>query len=159
MKFELEEIRSLQKSLPELPGERRKKYRDVFGLPDQYIEVLVSDTAASLFFEEAVKIGKPFNISAKIIADLMVNKRMHNNFDQPAEMVKKIVQLLRRNYASPEETKEAVLEIIKEEQKAVSDYKNGNAKVLGYLIGMVQKKLKGSGDVGLITRLLQESLA
>ncbi len=157
LKFEKEEIELLKKDLPELPFQKRERYKEL-NLPEQYIEVLVSDVYMFSYFEEAVRLGNRFGISAKNIADLMVNKKLHNNFEQPAGMVRKIVQLMDRVYASSRDTKSAVLEVIKEEQKAVSDYKSGNVKVMGYLIGKVQKKLKGKGDINLVTRLLQENI-
>lgn len=45
-----------------------------------------------------------------------------------------------------------------EERKAVADFQAGNGRVLGYLIGMVQKKLKGRGEIKTIESLLKDNL-
>jgi len=58
-------------------------------------------------------------------------------------------------YAAQGETDVAIAEVLGENQKAVEDYKKGKGEVIGFLIGMVQKKLKGKGNVKeLQTRLL-----
>lgn len=48
--------------------------------------------------------------------------------------------------------------VLMEEPKAVSDYKNGKGAVVGFLIGMVQKKLKGKGKTDVVREKLLEKL-
>jgi len=50
---------------------------------------LISDKARADYFEESVKLGQPQNLSAKMIADLMINKKLDSEFPEPAGFIKK----------------------------------------------------------------------
>lgn len=52
----------------------------------------------------------------------------------------------------------AVQEVLAANLKAVADYKAGNVRILGFLVGQVQKKLGGKADAGVVNRLLAERL-
>jgi len=158
LKFETTQIEAVKKELPELPKEKFEKLTESLNIPDQYAEVLITDPALADYFEEAFRLGKEFNLSASFLADLIVNKKLNLNFPEPAGLVKKAVLLLKKNYAGDGETEAAVIEVLKEEKKAVADYQTGKGQVIGYLIGMVQKKLKGRGETKLVERLLRENI-
>jgi aspartyl-tRNA(Asn)/glutamyl-tRNA(Gln) amidotransferase subunit B len=53
----------------------------------------------------------------------------------------------------------AVEEVIASNAKAVADYKAGNLRILGFLVGQVQKKLGGKADTTVVNRILAERLA
>ncbi|MDR1664739.1 MAG: Asp-tRNA(Asn)/Glu-tRNA(Gln) amidotransferase subunit GatB [Clostridiales bacterium] len=52
----------------------------------------------------------------------------------------------------------AVREAIAENAKQAEDYKNGNEKILGFLVGKVMKKLEGKADPQMVNSLLRENL-
>jgi len=64
--------------------------------------------------------------------------------------------LTKVEYASTRRVDLAVKEVIRENAKAYEDYKNGKGQILGFLIGQVQKKLKGRGDIGKIRKIITE---
>lgn len=134
-------INNLQLAIPELPNKKRKRLETQYNLPVDYVEILIGDIEKGDYFEKAVKIVKDF--SPKVIADLIINKK----FD-----IVKIAKLAKVEYATNEETEKAVKEIIEENQKAYEDYKNGKGQIVGFLIGQVQKKLRGKGDIKIIKR-------
>lgn len=158
LKFDSAEINEIKKQIPELPNQKKNRFVREFSLPENYAEVLISDLQKANYFDEAVKLGKKYNLSALFLADLIVNKKMNEQFPEPAGLVKKAVELSKRDYASHEETLESVKEVLKEQVKAVSDFNAGKGSVIGFLIGMVQKKLKGKGDARLIDKLLRENI-
>lgn len=158
IKLEGDQISNLKAQIPELPEQKRENYKKL-GLSENYIMVLVDDKNRAEYFEEAVKLGERENISAKEIAGLMVNQNLDVEFkDDPAALIKKIYQLTQKSFASVEDTKKAVEKVVKDNTKAVEDYKNGKTNVLGFLIGHVQKELKGQGDTKIISELLVKSL-
>ncbi len=53
----------------------------------------------------------------------------------------------------------AVDDVIAANAKAVADYKAGNARILGFLVGQVVKKLAGKADSAVVNRILAERLA
>ena len=53
----------------------------------------------------------------------------------------------------------AVDEVVATNAKAVGDYKAGNARILGFLVGQVVKKLGGKADASVVNRILSERLA
>jgi aspartyl-tRNA(Asn)/glutamyl-tRNA(Gln) amidotransferase subunit B len=52
----------------------------------------------------------------------------------------------------------AVDEVIAANAKAVADYKAGNARILGFLVGQVVRKLGGKADAAIVNRILAERL-
>jgi aspartyl-tRNA(Asn)/glutamyl-tRNA(Gln) amidotransferase subunit B len=52
----------------------------------------------------------------------------------------------------------AIEKVISEQAKAVADFKAGQEKSFGFLVGMVMKELKGSGNPGVVNELLRKKL-
>ena len=147
------EIQSLKNSLPELPDDKRKKYQKL-GLQDNYIEFLVEEMSAGKYFERVVEYAQKLGVSVKQLAGVIVNQRMHEEITDPALLVKKLYELSKKEFAPTKEVEKAVGQVIAEQPKAVTDYQNGKTDVLGFLIGQVQKILKGTGDPKTIRELL-----
>ncbi len=149
-------IEKIKNEIPELPEDKRKKY-EAMGLSSNYIEVLVENRERAEYFEEAVK-EKVEGITAKDIAGLMVNQNLDKDYPEPALLVKKIYELLKKDYASDSDTKSAVESVIKNNPKAVKDFQDGNGNVIGFLMGQVQKELRGKGQPKLIETLIRTSM-
>jgi aspartyl-tRNA(Asn)/glutamyl-tRNA(Gln) amidotransferase subunit B len=158
MRFTDSEIESIKNTIPELPASKRQRFEKDWGLSTQYIEILLSDKERGEYFEKAVEVGKKHDVSPKTIADMLINKHLDEEFPEPEVLVKKIIELTKRSYAPAEEVKSAVKQVIREQEKPVNDYKNGNGNVIGFLIGQVQKILKGQGEPKLIQKLLLKEL-
>lgn len=152
------QVSSIRYQVPELPQQKAIRYKKEFGLPDNYISVLTEERQRAEYFEKAVKLAKEHNISAKLIADLMVNKELDKDFPEPAGLVKKIVSLSQQQYATITDIEKAAGEVIMENKKAVEQYLAGKGQILEYLIGIVQKKLEGQGDPKDIIAILKEQL-
>jgi aspartyl-tRNA(Asn)/glutamyl-tRNA(Gln) amidotransferase subunit B len=54
--------------------------------------------------------------------------------------------------------KEAVMEAIKENSKAIEDFLNGKEGALNYVVGQVMKKTKGRADPGTVLKMLKEKI-
>jgi len=139
-------LSALKNSLPEMPIEKRKKYEKM-GLPENYVEVLISDVDRCKYFESAVKMAKSKNIPVKLIAGVIVNQNLDQKYPEPSGLLKKLLELQNVNFVNIKEVDEAVKKVISENQKAVEDFKSGKEQVIGFLIGAVQKELKGKGMV------------
>lgn len=145
MRFSEEEISSLKSQIPEMPKEKRERFEKEYRISKDFIEILVSDLSRAKYFEESVKLDNRRNLP-KTIADLMINKKLDQDFPEPAGLVRKIEELTKVEYASNEDVENAVKSVLMENEKAVNDYKSGNGNVIGFLIGMTQKKLQGKGN-------------
>jgi len=156
--FTQEQIDKLKGGVPELPQKKAKRFAQEYGLPQNYIDILIQDSTRSIYFEEAAKFGKGSSVSAKTIADVMVNKGLDRKFPEPAGLVKKVADLSKKQFAPAAKVQAAIEEVMASEGKAVSDYQKGKTAVIGYLMGMVQKHLQGQADPSQIERLLLEAL-
>lgn len=150
------EINEYANEIPELPEQKREKFRNL-GLPENYIEILVDDKNRTEYFERAVA-ERLEGISPKDIAGLMINQNLDNDYPEPELLIKKVYELLKKDYASNSQTKAAIETIIKNNPKAITDFQKGNGNVIGFLIGQVQKELKGKGDTKLVQQLLKEAV-
>lgn len=151
-------IEDIGKNIPELAATKRGKYSEKYKLPENYIEVLVQNIDRAKYFENAVELGQEHNLSAKMIAGAMINQHLDQKYEEPAGLVRKLISLTKKVFASEEEMEKAVQSIILNEKKAVQDFRSGKENVLGFLIGAVQKELKGKGDVNFVRELLLKTL-
>jgi aspartyl-tRNA(Asn)/glutamyl-tRNA(Gln) amidotransferase subunit B len=154
MAFSQEEIGKISAGLPELPGVTKKRLMDKYSLSEIYAEILTQEAARADYFEQAVILGEKSGFSPKAIADLMVNRNFDKEFPEPAGMILKMAQVTRTEYLPGEITLDAVKEVIAGQEKAVADFKKGKTQVLGFLVGAVQKVLKGKADPKIIQELL-----
>jgi aspartyl-tRNA(Asn)/glutamyl-tRNA(Gln) amidotransferase subunit B len=162
MQFTDKQVEDIKNKLPELPLEKRARLTEKYLLPNDYVEILVANPEKANYFEEIVRLGSltqdKLQMSPKFIADLMINKKLDNKYPEPAGLVKKLYELANIEYAGQGDTDTAIAEVIGENQKAVNDYQNGNGNVIGFLIGMVQKKLNGKGNPQTVREKLLEDL-
>lgn len=154
LRFSHKEIKEIGKALPELPGETRKRLVSQYGLRADYSQILASDRKRAEYFDRAYDLGRSQNISPMLIADLLVNKNMDKDFPEPGGLIKKVLQISRKEYAKASEVENAAKKVVRENPKPVADYRKGKGEVLGFLIGMVQKELKGRGNPKVIKDLV-----
>lgn len=149
-------VQKLKKNLPELPEAKRLRFINEFMLPDNYAEVLTDTKERSLFYETAFKLAIQKKIEPKTLANFVINKGL--TADTPEKLVELLAGTLSTDYANEDAVAKAVSEVVLENPKAVQDFKNGKEQVLGFLIGMVQKKLKGQGNPSALSSVLKETL-
>jgi len=152
-----DEIGKWQKELPEMPEVKRKKLRES-GLSEEYVLVLVSERARAEYFEECLSLDGAQGVGAKTIAGVMVNQNLDSKYPEPAGLVRHLLGLIKKDYASEEELRRAVKKVLGANKKAVDDYKSGKRQVIGFLVGQVQKELKGQGEPKTIVQVLQREL-
>lgn len=136
------QIKNLKLKIPELPQAKRERFAKQYRLSENFINVLVETRERADYFEECARL----NDNYRTIADLMVNKNLDREFPEPAGLVKKLVELAKIEYASYEKVEKAVSFVLENNQKAIDDYQKGKGEVVGFLIGQVQKELKGKGN-------------
>jgi len=141
----LSQISNLKSQIPELAKVKKERLQKQYGLPENYIEILIGDMEKADYFERAVKEINTF--SPKTIADLIINKKLD---------IVKIAKLGKVEYADKIEIERSVREVIDGNKKAYEDYKNGKVQILSFLIGQVQKILKGKGDVKIIKEWIEK---
>lgn len=152
------QLSNLKQEVPEMPREKRERFREKYGLSEEYVEFLTAERARAEYFEECLALDRRSKFGAKMIAGVMVNQRLDKKYPEPAGLVAELVRLSKKDYASGEEVEGAVKKVVKENKKAVEDYQRGKGEVVGFLIGKVQKILGGKGEAGMIREKLSEIL-
>ena len=196
------EVAHLKRSLPELPEEKRARFRAEYDLDKKQADMLVADPPAADFFEQAaseldselstdnyqllfnyltsdlfgimkdrditfetlqitpenfadlVALGIKGEISSRMTKDILL--LMAVSGDDPRDIIK------REGLEQVSDTKtieKTAKEVIKENEKAVEDYKKGNENSLKFLLGQSMKKLKGQGDPAKIEEVLKKLLS
>ncbi|MDO8503122.1 MAG: Asp-tRNA(Asn)/Glu-tRNA(Gln) amidotransferase subunit GatB [bacterium] len=158
LEFSEEYLTEVQKSLPELPGAKRKRFEKEYGVSEQYASILTQTQGMMDYFEEAVKVGAKHGISAKEIANVILNKKPDVVKILPAQLIQMLLDTKEKPVLSNEELEEAVLQSIKENSKAVEDYKKGKDSALQFLLGSVMAKTRGRAQPEKIKVLLKEKL-
>ena len=187
---------NLQKEMPELPWEKRSRYKNEFGIKDEDVELFVVDMGLGSFFEEVVsflggdsdKIKLASNYITSDLAGIMKNKEsvkfpdakhfaslisMAHSGDISSRGAKDILAIMCDSGGDPktiaedkgllqknneEELKGVVLDVISNNEKAVSEYKSGKESSLQYLIGQGMKATKGSANPQILRKLFVEEL-
>jgi len=163
MRFEKTYIEELKSKLPELPDTKHARFMDMYSLNDQDSGLLTETRKLADYFEECIKVTKKIGlvdeISAKKIANWLINKRPDMETVLPAKFIEEIRNAVMVVELSSEEITGAIATVLEAKKQAVEDYKNGKEQALMFFLGQVIKELKGKGDKALIIEKLKEKLA
>ncbi len=142
----------IKNSMPELPHEKREQLLSK-GLGKQNIEVLINDTNLFTKYNELVLGG----ITDAKAANLVINIAEYKD-----KTAAEIIELEKSKSADKVTDEGALMEIIDKviaaNEKAVSDYNNGNENSLQFLIGQVMKESRGKADAAVARKLLIEQM-
>ena len=140
------QIEKIKSELPELPDAKYERFIKEFNLGAYDAEILTRERTTAEYFEEAVKAGEKARISAKSIANVIINDRLYIEKILPADLVGQIYQRTKITHVSDNELEKIVKNVLEENKKAVQDYNNGKAAALQVLVGSVMKKTKGDAN-------------
>jgi len=141
-----EELKNLKTKIPELPNEKVEHFVKDYNLSEYQSEILAATREKADYFEEAARVGKKYQLSAKEIANVIINKRVDLEKTLPAELVKILVKKKTTPKISEKELEKVVQKVLDENPEAVADYKRGKEEVVQFLIGCVMKETKGEAD-------------
>lgn len=183
----------LLSELPELPAEKRRRWREEYQLPDYDIHVLTEEREIAEYFEAVVQaFNKP-----KVVSNWMMTELLRLLKEYPAGGIRisakdfaQVLQKVEEGSINRNTGKEVIEEaftsgkspqsiieqkgltqisdasalvsladqVIAEQAKAVADFRAGNEKVLGFLVGQLMAKTKGRANPQVAARVLQERL-
>lgn len=202
----LDELRA---RMPELPAQKRARFRSEYGLPEADTENLINWKELAFYFEDVVseldgwlqeekgldraqllKLAANWclqdfsallnqqnfhpadsRVSPENLAELCVLIQKGAISGSAAKTVFKvmfekggepdgIVSDLGLEQVSDEAAIEAAIaKVMAENEKAVQDYRTGQHKSFGFLVGQTMKELKGKGNPALINEVLKKKLS
>lgn len=154
----IEKIADLLHSIGELPDEKQARFEKKYGLPSADAEILTRDKATADFFDKAVEDGIKFEVSARELANLIINKKLDTTKLMPAEIVKMVVESKKKDELSPDILASLIQEVLAENTKAVEEFKAGKENVIMFLLGQVMKKAGKKLDAAAVKSSILESL-
>ena len=215
LQFTKEYLSKLHAEMPELPAQKRARFKEEFGLNDADTENLINWKELANYFEEVVseldEWGKEegSGTPGRAVSDrqtfikqaanwslqdfsAMLNQKQINPVDAHVtpENLAELIKLIQQGKISSAAAKQifkvmfekggeplsimqdmgleqtsaegaiaaAIDKVISVNEKAVADYKAGQQKSFGFLVGMAMKELKGKGNPQMINDILKKKL-
>lgn len=139
---------------PQLSSQKVSDLAEKYGIPEPMARTLVSQGMAD-YFEKVVKEGE--EQEPKTIANVIVNKRIPTDLS-PEEFIGKLREGMGLQGLSDEDLEIAVVSVIKHNERAAQDFKNGRESVIQFLVGLVMKETKGKASADKARELIVEKL-
>lgn len=176
----------LRESLPELPWEKRERYKRDYGIKDNDIEIYVTEPEWGRYFEEVAEILKEkseIQLASNYITTDLERPMPPESFVEVIRMIgegvlssrgaKDILKIIEEEGGDPKtiaaerglmqksdegELKVIAEKIISNNREAAEEYKKGKTSSLQFLIGQAMKETKGAGNPQLLKEIFQKLL-
>ncbi|MGI6707376.1 MAG: Asp-tRNA(Asn)/Glu-tRNA(Gln) amidotransferase subunit GatB [Clostridia bacterium] len=187
-------IQKIDAELPELPGQKKARFLEQYGLSEYETDILVGNKALAHYFEEVVGLGiRPKEAANWILVELLRVLKDEEGEDIPvkSEYLARLIKIIEEGkisrsagkevfdeLATTDKTPEAIIEgkglsqisgteelekivqeAIDKNPAAVEEYKQGNAKVVTFLMGQVMKATRGKANPNIARSILEKTLA
>lgn len=180
-------VEECRAGMPELPDAKRRRYVDRLGLREREAAIIAADPVAATLFERATETAEK-NLApmvANVMVNLVASYEMVNESQVRglAELLvadaltfaqaREVMEAVAGTDEDPahavdrlglrQSTNEAALMVIVDEvlgrcPDQARQYRDGNRKVLGFLVGQCMKAASGSGNPKMFNRLLAQRL-
>ena len=158
LRWTKEQISKLKSQMPELPFDKLSRFKSEYDLSVYNSEILTKTRELADYFENSIKIGKKYKLTAKQIADYIINKKIAINNILPAKMIEEILKSTKKTDLGDDELDKVIEKVLKENPNAVFDYKKGKKTVIMFLIGQVMRQFKEKVDTEKIKAVLTAKL-
>src|SRR3989338_644155 len=148
----------IKRGIPELPDKKTERFIREYQLSAYDVEILTRDKNTANYFEEALRVGKKFEIPTKHIANVIINKKPDIEKVLPAELIEGIVSARKAASIGQDELERIMREVLDKNPKAIEDYKKGKENAIMFLTGQIVKAASGKVDAKKVTFLLKERL-
>lgn len=146
------EVDKLKNTLPELPDAKMQRFIKEFNLSEYDAKLLTKDRLLAAYFEEAVKVDT--SITAKQIANYIINNKTDIEAILPAKLVEEILSTSKVEDVSSEELVKIIREVLDKNPKISEDFKKGNENVIQFAIGQVMYIIKKKIDTNKLRELI-----
>lgn len=150
-------IDEVKSKLPLLPKEK-KTYLASLGIKESYIDLLLTEQYSQLNIEELNTLCVERTVLLSDVLGAVVNKKIAYEGKSSKDLIDAFQALTSFSEMSEDILTKAIDEVMNEQSKAVADYKAGKTQVIGFLIGMVMKKV-GKIDPKVVQSLLIRSIS
>jgi aspartyl-tRNA(Asn)/glutamyl-tRNA(Gln) amidotransferase subunit B len=147
-------INKLSNQLIEMPGTKINRFMKDYKISRYNAEILTRDKKTAEYFEKAVSLSDYY----KIIASIIVNKKVDINKTLPKQLIKQLKTKKKSVIRDSSQLAIIVKEVIKKNKKAADDYNKGKKEAIGFLIGQIMQESKGRADAKIVKKLLLEKL-
>lgn len=144
-----EYVEDLRKSLPQLPEQGIEQLMNTHGITKQNAEILTKNAKLRGLFEKSLKSE---DIPANEIANFIINRKISDD-TTPQELVQQI-KSSKPQTIDKKELESIAEKVIKENESAVNDFKNGRENAIMFLIGQVMRQLGKKVDTNQIKAIL-----
>ena len=146
------ELEKMKKEMPELPTQKRDRYKKDFGIKDEDIESYINDPVLGAWFEGVAKIlndkEKIKTASNYITTDFMGLKKTHLEAEPPsAENFTELINLVAENKISSRTAKDILVMIVINDE---SPFKIATEK------GLIQKNDEGALKI-IVEKIISEN--
>lgn len=153
-------LEEIKKNLPEDYDQRVNRLAEKYQTKKEWLELLFETDDELKILEEVFSSLKKKGVSLAKLINLLINKKIKVNlFKDSLEKIvlefKKITSVLSLNQTDLEKI---VFEVIKENEKAVYDFKKGKKEAINFLVGMVFKKAKAKLDFHQVASLIKKKI-
>jgi aspartyl-tRNA(Asn)/glutamyl-tRNA(Gln) amidotransferase subunit B len=157
--FSKEEIITLGDRVPELQEKKIVRFMKLFEIAEYDAEIITREKALGNYFEAAVTQGKEKNVSAKQIANEIINKKIDHSTTPVEKLLDQIAQNSKIETLDESELEKIIDQVISENPKAVIDYKSGKESVIMFLVGSSMRLIGRKVDANYIKGKLLERLS
>jgi len=151
--------------VPELPWQKVERYVSLLGIRYEEAFILTRDKNLADYFE---KINIKFktqiaNLNLKIqnpsqlIANYIVNKKISSQLP-PDEFINKLIENLKPKEVDKNLLEEVINKVLKENQKAVLDYKKGKVNAIMFLVGQVMRETKEKVEAKIVKEEIERRI-
>lgn len=156
------QISNLKSQMTELPDAKLQRFKEAYKLSESDSELLTRGKKLADYFEEAVRASNEvsnieYQVSSKQIANIIINKKIDINTVLPAQLILQM-KLSKTVQVDDAELEKIIEEVLKQNEKAVSDYKTGKESAIMFLVGQVMKKFKQKIDANTVKEKLLNKL-
>lgn len=151
------QISRIGREVPELPNKKRLRFEIDYALATYDAEILTREKPLADYFEQTIK-KNANKLELKAIANWIINKKVDYTKVSTDDLLKQIVTSKQVAQIDEKELQKFINEVLLENEKAVTDYKNGKEASLMFLLGQTMKKIGKKVDTQMVKQQLQKAL-